>query len=451
MQVPLQRTKNFHDMANFVVLHLEKAKGADTKMSAHIERTFIAGNVDESRIYLDREMIAFPEGVKSRSAAIGHRIENAHLKRKVGKNQVHAIRVMLSASPEAMERIQHEGRLDDWCEQSVKWMQDTFGIENLVSAVLHMDEQTPHIHATVVPIVTAARRKKKSEDSVKKHYRKKAEGSRLCADDVMTQAKLKNYQSSYAEAMQSFGLERGIDGSEARHISTREYYTEQYRKAENLKEDIVLLAEQKEQAAEDLSKAKSELKQATLKKDISNAGSHVARAIGSLFTSKDQQVIVDLNKQLFEKDAVITTLKNTIREREAVIETERGNVKSAEKDLEQFKRDIEKWYPDTCMNVAFANRCSHTYRISDEIVRQLLNDKRVVCSGTFTPMGEKVPFELDSAIFSSRKVKQGYRELFINDVSIDDMIRNRRNQWYLDRKQREALERAQRTSRGRRM
>ncbi len=90
-------------------------------------------------------------------------------------------------------------------------------------------------------------------------------------------------------------------------------------------------------------------------------------------------------------------------------------------------------------------------RISDEIVRQLLNDKRVVCSGKFTPMGEKVPFELDSAIFSSRKVKQGYRELFINDVSIDDMIRNRRNQWYLDRKQREALERAQRTSRGRRM
>jgi len=101
MQVPLQRTKNFHDMANFVVLHLEKAKGADTKMSAHIERTFIAGNVDESRIHLDREMIAFPEGVKSRSAAIEHRIENAHLKRKVGKNQVHAIRVMLTARRKA--------------------------------------------------------------------------------------------------------------------------------------------------------------------------------------------------------------------------------------------------------------------------------------------------------------------------------------------------------------
>lgn len=96
-------------MANFVVLHLEKAKGTDAKMSAHIERTFIARNVDESRIHLDRELIAFPEGVKSRSAAIEHRIANANLKRKVGKNQVHAIRIMISASPEAMERIQQEG------------------------------------------------------------------------------------------------------------------------------------------------------------------------------------------------------------------------------------------------------------------------------------------------------------------------------------------------------
>ena len=436
-------------MANFVVLHLEKAKGADTKMSAHIERTFIAGNVDESRIHLNRELVAFPEGVKSRSAAIEHRLENANLKRKVGKNQVHAIRVMLSASPEAMERIQQEGRLDDWCKQSVEWMQETFGKENLVSAVLHMDEKTPHIHATVVPIVIAARRKKKSEECVKKHYRKKAEGSRLCADDVMTQVKLKNYQSSYAEAMLPFGLERGIDGSEARHISTREYYTEQYRRAKNIKEDIVLLTEQKEQVSEDLSKAKSELKQATLKKDISNAGSNVARAIGSLFTSKDQQVIADLNKQLFEKETIITALKNTIREREAVIDTERGNVKSAEMELERFKQDVEKWYPGTCVNVAFANRCSHTYRLSNEIVRQLLNDKRVVCSGKFRPMGEKVPFELDNAVFTSKNVKQGYRDLFVNGVSVDEMVQNRRNHWLLDRKQKEIPERIQRTSRGR--
>ena len=438
-------------MANFVVLHLEKAKGADAKISAHIERTFIAGNVDESRIHLDREMIAFPDGVKSRSAAIEHRIENAKLKRKGGKNQVHAIRVMLSASPEAMERIQQEGRLDDWCNQSLQWMQETFGTENLVSAVLHLDEKTPHIHATVVPIVTTSRRKKKSEENVKKHYRKKAEGARLCADDLMTQAKLKNYQTSYANAMQPFGLERGIDGSEARHISTREYYTEQYRKAENLKDDISLLAEQKEKMTEDLSKAKSELKQTTLKKDISNASSNVARAIGSLFSTKDQQTIAMLNQRIIEKDKMITTLKRVIREKEKLIQTEKDNVGYAKEELQCFKRNIEEWYPDICANVDFANRCSNAYRISTEIVKQLLNGKRIVCSGKFLPMGETVPFELDNAVFSSKMTSQDHRTLLINGELVGDMIKNRREQWYLERKQKEAMERAQRVSRGRRM
>lgn len=434
-------------MANFVVLHLEKAKGADTKMSAHIERTFIAGNVDGSRIHLDRELIAFPEGIKSRSAAIEHRIENAKLKRKVGKNQVHAIRIMLSASPEAMERIEQEGRLDDWCEQSVEWMQEIFGTENLVSAVLHLDEKTPHIHATVVPIVTATRRKKKSEENVKKHYRKKADSARLCADDIMTQAKLKNYQTSYANAMHSFGLERGIDGSEARHISTREYYTEQYRKAENLKEDISLLAEEK--VTEDLSKVKSELKQNTLKKDISNASSNVARAIGSLFSTKDQQIIEKLNKQIIEKDKVIDTLKKTICANEILIQTEKDKVGSAKEELRNFKQEIEHWYPGICVNVDFANRCSKSYRIKDAIIKQLLNGKRVVCSGLFRPMGEKVPFELDNAVFSSKITSKDHRTLLINSELVVDMIKNRRQQWYLERKQKEAMERAQRVPRGR--
>ena len=64
-------------------------------------------------------------------------------------------------------------------------------------------------------------------------------------------------------------------------------------------------------------------------------------------------------------------------------------------------------------------------------------------------MGEKVPFELDNAVFTSKNVKQGYRDLFVNGVSVDEMVQNRRNQWLLDRKQKEIPERIQRTSRGR--
>ena len=57
--------------------------------------------------------------------------------------------------------------------------------------ILHMDEKTPHIHATIVPIVTGERRKaQKEEQNGKKKYRKKStQDVRLCADDVMARHK----------------------------------------------------------------------------------------------------------------------------------------------------------------------------------------------------------------------------------------------------------------------
>ena len=199
----------------------EKARGSDSAMTSHIERTSHPKNADESRTHLNRTLIEYPEGVEDRTAAIQHRLEHAGLKRKIGSNQVRAIRINLSGSPEDMARIEATGQLDAWCADSLQYLFDTFGRENIVSAHLHMDEKTPHIHATLVPIVQAARTRRKKEDQVKRHYRKKsADAPRLCAGDIMTRGKLKSYQDGYAKAMSHHGLQRGIDGSEARHIST---------------------------------------------------------------------------------------------------------------------------------------------------------------------------------------------------------------------------------------
>ena len=157
----------------YAVLHLEKAKGADGAMSTHIERTVHPKNADRMRTHLNRELVQFPEGVKNRTQAIAHRIETAGIRRKVGTNQVKAIRVLLTGSNKDMKQMEADGRLDGWCNDNLKWLWETYGEQNLVSAVLHMDEKTPHIHATIVPIVTGERRKaKQDEQNGKKKYRK---------------------------------------------------------------------------------------------------------------------------------------------------------------------------------------------------------------------------------------------------------------------------------------
>lgn len=211
----------------YAVLHIDKARGNDSAMTAHIERTFVPSNVDASRTRLNRELVQFPANVTNRTQAIEHRIATAGIYRKVADNQVKALRFLLSGTQEDMLRLESEGRLDEWCESTMQWLYSIFGKENVVAATLHADEETPHIHATVVPIVCGERRKAKEEaENGKRKYKTKKNKVRLCADDVLTPKKLEEYQTSYAEAMAGFGLERGIQGSTAKHRSNMEYYKE---------------------------------------------------------------------------------------------------------------------------------------------------------------------------------------------------------------------------------
>lgn len=211
----------------YAVLHIDKARGNDSAMSAHIERTFVPNNVDASRTHLNRDLVQFPANVTNRTEAIAHRIATAGIYRKVADNQVKALRFILSGSHEDMLQLESDGRLEEWCNSTMQWLYTTFGKANVVAATLHADEETPHIHATVVPIVTGERRKAKQEaENGKRKYKTKTNKIRLCADDLLTPKKLEEYQTSYAEQMRPFGLSRGVQGSEAKHRTNMEYYKE---------------------------------------------------------------------------------------------------------------------------------------------------------------------------------------------------------------------------------
>lgn len=103
----------------YAVLHLDKARGRDAAMTAHIERTISPANADPLRTHLNRELVKFPEGITNRTQAIQHRLDHAGLKRKIGSNQVRAIRVLLSGSREDMQRLEQTGQLDRWCADSL--------------------------------------------------------------------------------------------------------------------------------------------------------------------------------------------------------------------------------------------------------------------------------------------------------------------------------------------
>ena len=415
-------------------MHLEKAKGADGAMSTHIERTVHPKNADRMRTHLNRELVRFPEGVKNRTQAIAHRIETAGIKRKVGTNQVKAIRVLLTGSNKDMKQMEEDGRLDGWCNDNLKWLWETYGEQNLVSAVLHMDEKTPHIHATIVPIVTGERRKaRKEEQNGKKKYRKKnTQDVRLCADDVMARHRLKHYQDTYAQAMSKYGLQRGIDGSLAKHISTMQYYKELVEQQDSLQENIETLLGLEEEAQKKLKKVKGEIDVQKMKGAAVNATTAIADGVSSLFGGSKvkrleaeneglKQDIANLQRQVQAEQREQTKMENRYNsEINKINRSYQQKIAGYNNRLKQ----IDTYFPIVTELLPIAEQCREV-GFTEELTRRIVTLQPVEFKGRLYSKEHREKFRTDhsTATVERNPQEKGKFRLCIDGMPILEWFR----------------------------
>ena len=418
----------------YAVLHLEKAKGADGAMSTHIERTVHPKNADRMRTHLNRELVQFPEGVKNRTQAIAHRIETAGIRRKVGTNQVKAIRVLLTGSNKDMKQMEADGRLDGWCNDNLKWLWETYGEQNLVSAVLHMDEKTPHIHATIVPIVTGERMKaKQDEQNWKKKYRKKSpQDVRLCADDVMARHKLKHYQDTYAQAMSKYGLQRGIDGSLAKHISTMQYYKGLVEQQDSLQENIETLLGLEEEAQKKLKKLKGEINVQKMKGAAVNATTAIADGVSSLLGGSKVKRLEAENENL-KRDTANLQRQVQAEQREQKNMEHRHNSEiiridqSYQQKIKEYDnrlKQIDTYFPIVTELLPIAEQCREV-GFTEELTRQIVSLQPVGFKGRLYSKEHKEKFRTEHSTASVERNPQekGKFQLCIDGMPILEWFR----------------------------
>lgn len=405
-------------------------------MSAHIERTVHPKNADRTRTHLNRELVQFPEGVRNRTQAIAHRIETAGIRRKVSANQVKAIRILLTGSNKDMKQMEAEGRIEDWCNDSLKWIRETYGEQNLVSAVLHMDEKTPHIHATVIPIVTGERRKAgQEEQNGKKKYRKKnPQDVRLCADDVMARHRLKHYQDTYAQAMNKYGLQRGVDGSLAKHISTMQYYKQLVEQQDSLQENIENLLGLEEEAMKKLKQVKGEINVQKMKGAAVNATTAIADGVSSLFGgSKVKRLeaenenlkrnIVNLQKQVQAEQREQTKMENRhSSEINRVDRSYRQKIAEYDNRLEL----IDTYFPIVKELMPIAEQCREV-GFTEELTRRIVSLQPVEFKGRLYSKEYKEKFrtEHSTATVERNPQEKGKFRLCIDGIPILDWFRKK--------------------------
>lgn len=389
----------------YAVLHLLKSKGGSLSMSAHIERTVAPANADPERTHLNRELIEFPDGVTSRTEAIKHRLDTVGLKRKIGKNQVTDFNIILSGTSEDMNKIAQQGKLNDWCSDNIDWLNETYGADNVVSAVLHLDEKTPHIHATVVPIVTTERKRRKREEHVKKQYRKKsATAPRLCVDEVMSRDKLKEYQNTYAQAMAKYGLQRGIEGSEARHISTNQFYREVFHQTEVEKENLSKLEQQQSEAQENLSKVKSDIRKENFKNSAADVGATLLDGVSSILGSgktKQQQhkieaLEVENNYLHQEIERVKGIAKDEINKRHDQYMVRESELKEENNKLKETLGKIYDFFPYV-KEMLHLEGFIRKVGFGTDMIKRLFNREEVGFRGKIYSYEHKRDFETESS------------------------------------------------------
>ena len=141
---------------------------------------------------------------------IQNRIDDLLLVKAVRKDAVHMCGIIISSDKAFFDQLNEE-ETRRFFEEAAKYLTEFVGKENVISAMVHMDEKTPHMHFLHVPVT---------------------KDGRLCAKDIYTKAALKKLQDELPKHLQKCGfqIDRGVEqqkGSAKKHLDTREFKQQQ--------------------------------------------------------------------------------------------------------------------------------------------------------------------------------------------------------------------------------
>lgn len=226
---------------------------------------------------------------------------------KPRSNSVLALDTVYTASPDFFQGKTNQQN-DDFFKDCLQFHQEHFG--HIISAVVHYDETTPHLHVISVPLT---------------------KDGRLSARDVIgNKAKMSKTQDAFFEQVgRGYGLERGIhiDGQEKKeHISAQEHELreirqqiakeqEQLEAIEHSEEMARIRAQESKRTAEELQKQVKQLQEERAKQHNS---------LKMLSASK-----IDRQKEL-------KALDYTLQEKRNEFEAITADIKQAGRNLEEI-------------------------------------------------------------------------------------------------------------------
>ena len=197
---------------HFAVMRADKIRSAGhlANLVRHATRELPPDNADPSLKHLNRTLA----GADTADGVMGAFRERWPSKRR--RDAVLAVEYMMSASPGWWEQASDQQKTD-FVHSSIRWLEEKYGAENLVSVTLHRDEATPHLSVFVVPL---------------------KEGKLNASKLIGNRSQMAEDQTTYAASLKHLGIVRGIEKSQAEHVKPSEFYARLQRAEKAAKRNV---------------------------------------------------------------------------------------------------------------------------------------------------------------------------------------------------------------------
>ena len=351
---------------SFLVCHMEKYHKTDivgVEQENERDETYQANNpqIDFTRTRNNYNII---KRQRSYTQFINDKIAALNLPTKVRKDAVLMCSFVVGSDREFFGRLSPQ-KQQQFFVDCTRFFAERYGEENIISAVVHMDETTPHLHLNLVPIA----------------------GGRLSAKTLFGRKELQSLQTDFHAAVgKKWNLQRGREGSQAKHLSTAEFKAKKIVEQANGEADRKLRITQLD-AEEILAEAQS---QADRKLQIAQS-----QADGIVAEAQSQADNVKVRAQEY-LDGVIQSVENEkakpIPKRRRQAEEELALLRTENEALRQSKSIADRDRKDLFEQLQKAER---------------LGKSKEQAFGMVSDMLDAYPNEFDALLKKSRAKKSG--------------------------------------------
>ena len=222
----------------------------------------------------------------------------------------------------------------------------------------------------------------------------------------------------YAEAMAKYGLERGIRGSEARHIGQHEYYRDCMVKKKGLEEDIGNLSTEKRKLDKEKKSLESKVENLecrttaldSRKKMLTQVNEEIRQQNNELYSENSR--LTEANSSLAAENKSLAATSSKLSDDVVRLQMRKLN-SEADGDFKKYKADIARYFPDLEDLLNWGRYCTHI-GFPDSLTQRILAQEKVGFAGAIFSSEHNQTFRTERSVAILERDPENQHRFILN-------------------------------------